>query len=429
MEIRQQVFQFSQLVATMESPNSLRPPKARPEKMKKWPLYVAALVAMGLFGVLFYSVNYNDSTKKEAEKPPVVVPQERPLTVLEGHGLSLQPPSDSPAVLRPDDQPQTKAPLVVVRDNPARAEESVRLEQEQRQTKQQAYITALSSPLVAKRIGADNTAKKTENPSQKTNNYSQTATVEQPVDMSMVNSQQADNNAADRDKEQFFERSGSDEWLSPHTRELGRPFEIKTGTVIPGIMVSGINSDLPGNLIAQVSQNVYDTATGYRLLIPQGSKLYGVYDSRVVYGQSRVLIAWNRLNFPDGSAVTLGAMPGADMSGYAGFEDKVNNHYLRIFGSSLLMSLITGGTSYAADSVSNSNSNDNSNAPSVQDAMSAALAAQMGQTTMSLLEKNLNIKPTLEIRPGYQFNVIVTKDVVFKEPYTRRDPYTGSNND
>jgi type IV secretion system protein VirB10 len=93
------------------------------------------------------------------------------------------------------------------------------------------------------------------------------------------------------------------------------------------------------------------------------------------------------------------------------------------------MSLITGGTSYAADSVSNSNSNDNSNAPSVQDAMSAALAAQMGQTTMSLLEKNLNIKPTLEIRPGYQFNVIVTKDVVFKEPYTRRDPYTGSNND
>ncbi|GAB6194293.1 TrbI/VirB10 family protein [Desulfocastanea catecholica] len=413
----------------MESPNSLRPPKAKPEKMKKWPLYIIALVVLGLFGVLFYSVNYNDSTKKDVEKQVVVVPQERPLTVLEGHGLSLQPPSDSPAVLRPEDQPQpqTKGPLVVVRNDPAQAEESARLEQEQRRAKQQAYVTALASPLVAKRIGTDNAANKTENPSGKTNHYSQTAAVQQPVDMSMMDPNQADSTTADRDKEQFFERSGREEWLSPYTRELGRSFEIKTGTVIPGIMVSGINSDLPGNLIAQVSQNVYDTATGYRLLIPQGSKLYGVYDSRVVYGQSRVLIAWNRLNFPDGSAVTLGAMPGADMSGYAGHEDQVDNHYLRIFGSSLLMSLITGSTSYAMDNVSNNS--DNSDGTSVQDAMAAALAAQMGQTTLSLLQKNLNIKPTLEIRPGYQFNVIVTKDVVFKEPYTRRDPYTGQNND
>jgi type IV secretion system protein VirB10 len=138
-----------------------------------------------------------------------------------------------------------------------------------------------------------------------------------------------------------------------------------------------------------------------------------------VYGQSRVLVAWNRLNFPDGSAVTLGAMPGTDISGYAGYEDQVNNHYLRIFGSSLLMSMITGGTSYAMDSTSNS-SND-SNRTTVQDSMAAALAAQMGQSTMSLLQKNLNIKPTLEIRPGYQFNVIVTKDVVFQEPYTRKN--------
>ena len=110
-------------------------------------------------------------------------------------------------------------------------------------------------------------------------------------------------------------------------------------------------------------------------------------------------------------------MPGTDISGYAGYEDQVNNHYLRIFGSSLLMSLVTGGTSYAMDNVSNSS--DNRDGTSVQDAMAAALAAQMGQATMSLLQKNLNIKPTLEIRPGYQFNVIVTKDVVFREPYTR----------
>ena len=89
--------------------------------------------------------------------------------------------------------------------------------------------------------------------------------------------------------------------------------EIKTGTVIPAVLISGINSDLPGVLIAQVSQNVYNTANGRHLLIPQGAKLYGVYDSRVVYGQERTLVAWNRIIFPDGSSVTLGAMPGADM--------------------------------------------------------------------------------------------------------------------
>jgi type IV secretion system protein VirB10 len=193
-------------------------------------------------------------------------------------------------------------------------------------------------------------------------------------------------------------------------------------------MVSGINSDLPGSLNAQVSQNVHDTATDRNLLIPRGSKLYGVYDSRVVYGQSRVLIAWNRVIFPDGSSVTLGAMPGADLAGYAGFHDQVDNHYLRVFGSAIMMSLVTGGMSYAVDQVAGNDSsgNGNSNSTTIQDEMTAALAAQLGQTTLQLLQKNLNIKPTLEIRPGYQFNVVVTKDVAFagalREPKLTEKP-------
>ena len=221
--------------------------------------------------------------------------------------------------------------------------------------------------------------------------------------------------AADRDKEAFFVRADARDWVSPYTREAGRKFEVKTGTLIPGVMVSGVNSDLPGSLIAQVTQNVYDTASGRHLLLPQGAKLYGVYDSRVVYGQERVLIAWNRVVFPDGSSVTLGAMPGADMAGYAGFNDQVNNHYLRIFGSAIMMSLITGGMSYAIDQASNTS--DGQTSTTMQDEMISALAAQLGQTTLQLLQKNLNIKPTLEIRPGYQFNVIVTKDMVFRGPY------------
>lgn len=194
------------------------------------------------------------------------------------------------------------------------------------------------------------------------------------------------------------------------------PLELKTGAVVPGVMLTGINSDLPGNMIAQVSQNVYDTATGRNLLIPQGARLYGVYDSRVVYGQQRVLIAWNRIIFPDGSSMSIGAMPGADMAGMAGFSDEVDNHYLRIFGSAVLMSLVTGGMAYAMDSANN-NVGSSDNGTSMQDEMTSALAAQLGQTTTTLLQKNLNIKPTLEVRPGYQFNIVVTKDLVFRQPY------------
>ena len=108
-------------------------------------------------------------------------------------------------------------------------------------------------------------------------------------------------------------------------------------------------------------------------------------------------------------------MPGSDESGYAGYSDKVDNHYFRVFGSAILMSLITGGMSYSMDSLDNSGSD--SDKPTLQNEMGSALAAQLGQATLQLLQKNLNIKPTLEIRPGYQFNVIVTKDLVFQKPY------------
>ena len=113
-------------------------------------------------------------------------------------------------------------------------------------------------------------------------------------------------------------------------------------------------------------------------------------------------------------------MPGNDMAGYAGYTDKTDNHYLRIFGSAILMSLISGGSAYAMDSMSpntNTNTTSTNTTQSMQQEMASALAAQLGQATTQLLQKNLNIKPTLEVRPGYQFNVIVTKDLVFQKPY------------
>jgi len=172
-----------------------------------------------------------------------------------------------------------------------------------------------------------------------------------------------------------------------------------------------MESELPGTITAQVAQDVYDTPTGKYLLIPQGSKLFGEYANAIEYGQSRIFVAWQRIIFPNGDALDIGAMPGADAQGEAGFHDQVNNHFLRVFGSALLMSAITGGIS-----LSQPNQN-NESAPNAGSVLSAALGQQLGAATSALLERNLSIPPTLKIRQAYSFNVVVVKDLTFERPY------------
>jgi len=397
-----------------KTPNSLEPPKkVKVVKMSKWPMYAFLLFVLLLLAALIYSVNFahNQDNEQDGTRKVDIREEEKPLLVGEGRGLALPP--NTPAIAQPDKPASRPEPLIVVRDNKQEPDLYQREMENIRRMKLQAQLTALSAPLGVKVA------------SSATTQSSQAVHVEKQRDVEQRTAfdpyslrESVYDPSADRDKEAFFTRAGRDEsWILPHGRMAGQSLEIKTGAVIPSVMVTGINSDLPGNIIAQVSQNVWDTATGRQLLIPQGAKLFGVYDSRVVYGQERVLVAWNRLVFPDGSAFTLGAMPGNDMAGYAGYTDQVNNHYLRIFGSAILMSLISGGMAYAMDSMSSDNNTGMNSAPSMQDQMASALAAQLGQATLQLLQKNLNIKPTLEIRPGYQFNVIVTKDLVFQKPY------------
>ncbi len=184
------------------------------------------------------------------------------------------------------------------------------------------------------------------------------------------------------------------------------PYVIRTGTVIPMVMITGINSDLPGMVTAQVSQDVFDTPAGRWVLIPQGTRLVGQYDSNVTYGQNRVLVIWNRLIYPDGGAVEIGGMPGADQAGYAGLADKVDNHYLRIFGSALLLSFISAGYEVATDS--------DQNTQTTSDTAREAVARQMSQVGSEMLRKNLNIQPTIIIRPGQVGTILVNKDMVLK---------------
>lgn len=191
-------------------------------------------------------------------------------------------------------------------------------------------------------------------------------------------------------------------------REAGNRYQLRTGTVIPAVLTTGIKSDISGTVMARVSQNVYDTATGRYLVIPQGTGLYGTYNNAVAIGQTRSLVRWDRLIFPDGSSLDLLGMPGSDREGYTGFRDKVNNHYFKVFGSAFLLSLFS--TTVTA-SLPDSDDND------FADELALSVAQQFNETASQIIERNLDIKPTLTTRSGYKFNILVNKDIDFSGHY------------
>lgn len=217
-------------------------------------------------------------------------------------------------------------------------------------------------------------------------------------------------------------QSSKEDFFNADLKELGylpnrvvpqqSPYELKRGSVIPATLISGINSDLPGRITAHVSQNVYDSATGQRLLIPQGAKLFGRYDSKVSFGQSRVLVVWTDIIFPDGSTLQIGGMAGTDAQGYGGFHDKVNNHYWRTFGSAALIALIGTGIDASMPESSTLATQD-----TASDAARRNFAESFGRIAEQTISRNLDVQPTLEIRPGYKFNVLVDQDIIFPGKY------------
>lgn len=190
------------------------------------------------------------------------------------------------------------------------------------------------------------------------------------------------------------------------------PYELKRGSIILATLITGINSDLPGRITAQVSLNVFDSATGYRLLISQGTKLLGHYDSKVSFGQSRVLVVWTDIIFPNGSTLQIGGMAGTDAHGYGGFNDKVNNRYLKTFGSAVLIARIGTGIDASMPESATLAMQD-----TASDAARRNFAGSFGRVAEQTIGKNLNVPPTLEIRPGYKFNVLVDQDIIFPANY------------
>jgi type IV secretion system protein TrbI len=187
------------------------------------------------------------------------------------------------------------------------------------------------------------------------------------------------------------------------------PFVVQAGTIIPAALITGIRSDLPGQITAQVTEAVYDTPTGRSKLIPQGAKLIGVYDSQIAFGQSRVLLVWTRLIMPNGRSIVLERQQGADAGGHSGLEDEVDNHWAELFKAALLSTVLGVGAELGSGADSGSNTD-------IIQALRLGATNSLNQTGQQIVRRNLNIQPTLTIRPGFPVRVIVNRDLIL-EPY------------
>ncbi len=183
------------------------------------------------------------------------------------------------------------------------------------------------------------------------------------------------------------------------------PYQLMAGSLIPASLVTGINSDLPGTVIAQVTQNVYDTARGQHLLIPQGSRLIGRYQSEVSFGQDRALVVWDRILMPDGSSITI-SEPGSDASGYAGLKDRTDHHWDKVFAAAGLATLLGIGAELGPGEDGD-----------IERAIRRGTTDTINEAGQRAVDRSLSVQPSITIRPGWPVRVIVTKDLVLR-PYS-----------
>jgi type IV secretion system protein VirB10 len=209
-----------------------------------------------------------------------------------------------------------------------------------------------------------------------------------------------------RHKQDFLAAKPEQGIYNPHSlQDPLSPHEVLAGTVIAASLITGLNSDLPGFVTAQVTENVFDTVTGQTLLIPQGARLIGKVDSVVAYGQRRALVAWQRIVMPDGSSVVIDNLPGTDTAGYTGLEDGVDFHTWQLVKGIALSTLLGVGAQLHA-----------SREDDLMRAIRQSTQQSASQAGHRLTDKMTDIQPTLTVRPGWPLRVIVHKDLILR-PY------------
>jgi type IV secretion system protein VirB10 len=210
--------------------------------------------------------------------------------------------------------------------------------------------------------------------------------------------------AGDQHKTASTRSSGSSD-LNPHALVApASPWTLTAGTVIPASLITGLDSDLPGIVLAQVTENVRDSATGRTVLIPQGARLIGHYDSRVAYGQRRALLVWTRIVLPDGSSIRLDNMPATDRSGFAGLEDEVDSHSWSLLKGVALSTLLGVGTQL---SIASSESD-------LVRALRESAQQSAANAGDRITVRNLDVRPTIRVRPGWPVHAIVATDLVLQ---------------
>ena len=203
----------------------------------------------------------------------------------------------------------------------------------------------------------------------------------------------------------FLNQKSDPNIYSAHAlQDPASPYQVMAGTILTASLITGINSDLPGQVIAQVTENVYDTVTGRYLLIPQGARLLGKYDSVIAFGQERALVMWNRIINPDGSSIVINNLSATDTAGYAGLEDEVDFHTWRLIKGIVLSTLLSVGTELTFSD----------NESDLVAAFRESAQDSSNQAGQRITERNLNIQPAITIRPGWPLRVIVNKDLVFR---------------
>jgi type IV secretory pathway VirB10-like protein len=216
-----------------------------------------------------------------------------------------------------------------------------------------------------------------------------------------------DQNAQGR-KLDFVNQQDGRAIYNPHAiQDPVSPFEVMAGTLISASLITGLDSDLPGLVVAQVTQNVYDTVKGGMLLIPQGSKLIGTYDSVIAFGQSRALVVWQRIIMPDGSSIQIDNLPATDPQGYSGLTDDVAYHTWALLKGVAISTLLGIGTQLSLGGTQQGD---------LISAIRQSTQDSLNQAGQQITQKNLNIQPTIKVRPGWPLRVIVHKDLVLR-PY------------
>uniref|UniRef100_E6QCQ3 Conjugation TrbI family protein n=1 Tax=mine drainage metagenome TaxID=410659 RepID=E6QCQ3_9ZZZZ len=410
-ELFSRLFQREKTQTPMDSSRGHMPPGAveiKPDRdqlatrIKRTPLYIAAaLVGLGVYGGYLYLQHH---PLFGSAKPPAQAKNIQPAS---GTGAPVAPahrkqvhkptlpgemsgaPATSPTNSAADQSHPTPAPASTgPKKNPYAAQDA-------------AFASALGMGSAGSGAG-EGLAWKTQGPTP-----SAQAPTDLPTPLPGASLPGAEQSAAKKTKKKT---------PPPLVTRETSPYEILSGSVIPAVLQTGIKSYLPGEITAVVSRNVYSSVNGATLLIPAGARLVGTYDTQTALGINRLAVAWTRIEFPNGTTMNLPGYGGAGGSGYAGFAGEVNDHTWLIFKNALLMSIVDAGMAIASPSTSTSVTGQMSGNVALQDS-EQSLAQTFGEAESQLLEKYIDIAPTITISPGYLFSVVVAHDMVFPGPY------------